>query len=185
MNTDVMMKRIAEASPRLTARMAGLFELLEALTSGFGQVIVPGMLVVSGNAAATAANLLAHGSLFRLSILAALIGVGESSGRLSEMVLRAGDLAAREAERLLDLAITLVEPCLVVVFGGAVAFVAAAEIIAKTPGVLAVGNVRAGETLAFGHRINTTAVDPATRNNFDHRAGTVGTCSVPRSRWSS
>jgi len=75
MNTDVMMKRIAEASPRLTARMAGLFELLEALTSGFGQVIVPGMLVVSGNAAATAANLLAHGSLFRLSILAALIGV--------------------------------------------------------------------------------------------------------------
>src|SRR5205807_3454658 len=42
--------------------------------------------------------------------------------------------------------------------------VAAAETIAKTPGVLAVGNVRAGETLAFDHRINTTAVDPATRN---------------------
>src|SRR6266480_2823810 len=64
-----------ETSPRLKARMAGVFELLEALTSGFGQVIVPGMLVVSGNAAATAANILAHGSLFRLSILAALIGL--------------------------------------------------------------------------------------------------------------
>jgi hypothetical protein len=75
MSTAVMMERIAEASPRLKARMAGVFELLEALTSGFGQVIVPGMLVVSGNAAATAANILAHGSLFRLSILAALIGV--------------------------------------------------------------------------------------------------------------
>ena len=70
-----MMERIAEASPRLKARMAGVFELLEALTSGFGQVIVPGMLVVAGNAKATAANILAHGLLFRLSILAALIGV--------------------------------------------------------------------------------------------------------------
>jgi hypothetical protein len=75
MSTAVMMERIAEASPRLKARMAGVFELLEALTSGFGQVIVPGMLVVAGNATATAANILAHGSLFRLSILAALIGV--------------------------------------------------------------------------------------------------------------
>src|SRR5438094_1770801 len=64
-----------ETSPRLKARMAGVFELLEALTSGFGQVIVPGMLVVSGSAAATAANILAHGSLFQLSILAALVGV--------------------------------------------------------------------------------------------------------------
>jgi len=73
--TPVIMSRIAEPSPRFKARMAGVFELLEALTSGFGQVIVPGMLVVSGNAAATAANILAHGSLFRLSILAALIGV--------------------------------------------------------------------------------------------------------------
>src|SRR5205814_9961750 len=64
-----------ETSPRLKARMAGVFELLEALTSGFGQVIVPGMLVVSGNAAATAGNILAHGSLFQLSVLAALAGV--------------------------------------------------------------------------------------------------------------
>ena len=75
MSTAVMMERIAEASPRLKDRMAGVFELLEALTSGFGQVIVPGMLIVAGNPAATAANILAHGSLFRLSILAALIGV--------------------------------------------------------------------------------------------------------------
>src|SRR5438046_5556435 len=75
MSTTVIMSRIAEASPRFKARMAGVFELLEALTSGFGQVIVPGMLIVSGNAAATAANILAHRSLFRFSILAALIGV--------------------------------------------------------------------------------------------------------------
>jgi hypothetical protein len=70
-----MTEPITQASPRFKARIAGLFELLEALTSGFGQVIVPGMLIVSGNAAATAANMLAHGLLFRFSVLAALIGV--------------------------------------------------------------------------------------------------------------
>ena len=68
------MKRVAEASPRVKARLAGLFALLEALTSGFGQVIVPGMLVVSGDAAATATNVQVHALLFRFSIVAGLIG---------------------------------------------------------------------------------------------------------------
>ena len=75
MNTAAMTQQVGKTSPRLRARIAGLFELLEALTSGFGQVIIPGMLIVSGNAAATAANILAHGPLFRFSILAALFGV--------------------------------------------------------------------------------------------------------------
>src|SRR2546426_3053757 len=44
--------------------------------------------------------------------------------------------------------------------------IAVSEAITKTPGVLAVGNVRAGESLAFGHKINTTAVDPAARGMF-------------------
>jgi hypothetical protein len=35
-----MMERIAEASPRFKARMAGMFQLLEALTATFGQVII-------------------------------------------------------------------------------------------------------------------------------------------------
>jgi putative ABC transport system permease protein len=42
-----------------------------------------------------------------------------------------------------------------------------AEAVAKTPGVTAVGNVRAGEALAFGKTINMTAVNPATREMFD------------------
>jgi hypothetical protein len=41
-----MMERIAESSPRFTARMAGVCQLLEALTATFGQVIVLGKLVV-------------------------------------------------------------------------------------------------------------------------------------------
>lgn len=55
-----------------------------------------------------------------------LVAVGESSGRLGDMTLRAGDLAAQEAERGLKTLVTLVEPGLIIAFGGLVAFVAAA-----------------------------------------------------------
>jgi len=40
--------------------------------------------------------------------------------------------------------------------------VAAANTAADAPGVVAVGNVRAGEALAFGKRVQVTAVDPGT-----------------------
>lgn len=55
-----------------------------------------------------------------------LVVVGESSGRLAEMAGRAGELAAREAERSLKTLVTLIEPALILAFGGLVAFVAAA-----------------------------------------------------------
>ena len=70
-----MMERIAEASPRFKARMAGAFQLLEALTSTFGEVVVLGRLVVAGNAAATAANILGHERLFWLGFASSLIAV--------------------------------------------------------------------------------------------------------------
>src|SRR5208282_1241142 len=69
------MDGIAEASPRFKARMAGVCELLEALTATFGQVIVRGRLVVAGNAAATAANFLGHERLFWLGFVSSLMGV--------------------------------------------------------------------------------------------------------------
>ncbi len=55
--------------------MAGAFQLLEALTAGFGEVIVLGWLVVTGNAAATSANILGHERLFWLGFTSSLIGV--------------------------------------------------------------------------------------------------------------
>ena len=55
-----------------------------------------------------------------------LLHVGESSGRLGEMAIRAGDLAAQEGARDLKALVTVVEPALIVAFGAAVAFVAAA-----------------------------------------------------------
>src|SRR5208337_5608794 len=70
-----MMEQITETSPRLKARMAGACQLLEAITATFGQVIVLGRLVVSGNAAATAANILGHERLFWLGFTSSLLGV--------------------------------------------------------------------------------------------------------------
>jgi hypothetical protein len=68
-----MMERIAEASPRCKARIAGVFYLLNGLTYGFAMGSVRGKLVVYGDAAATAHNILAHEPLYRLGFAADLI----------------------------------------------------------------------------------------------------------------
>ncbi|HLV97474.1 MAG TPA: DUF4386 domain-containing protein [Ktedonobacterales bacterium] len=68
-------KRKAGWSPRAKARVAGVFEALEGTGSTVGQVIILGSLVVAGNAAATAANILAHQPLFWLGFAASLLGV--------------------------------------------------------------------------------------------------------------
>lgn len=75
MGADEITDRIAKGSPRLKARMAGACQLLEAVGATFGQVIALGRLVVSGNAAATAANILGHERLFWLGFASSLMGV--------------------------------------------------------------------------------------------------------------
>jgi hypothetical protein len=42
MSTREITKRIAEASPRFKARLAGVFEALEEVTSAFGQEPIHG-----------------------------------------------------------------------------------------------------------------------------------------------
>jgi Domain of unknown function (DUF4386) len=64
-----------ETSPQVYARLAGVCYLLGALTSVFGQMIIPGRLVVSGDAAMTATNILTHESLYRFGVVSALISV--------------------------------------------------------------------------------------------------------------
>ena len=66
---------IAEASPRFKARMAGLFYVLTAGTSVFGQMFVLGKLVVEGDAAATADHIQAHQPFFRLGFGVLLLSI--------------------------------------------------------------------------------------------------------------
>jgi len=73
MSTAVMTERIREASPRSLARMAGVFFLLTILTGIFAQGFVSNRLVVFGDAAATATNILAHKSLFQWGFTVYLI----------------------------------------------------------------------------------------------------------------
>lgn len=75
MSTAAMMGRMTERSPRSLARMAGVFQLLGYLTATFGQVVVVDRLVVAGNAAATAVNILGHERLFWLGFASSVTGV--------------------------------------------------------------------------------------------------------------
>ena len=56
------------------ARLAGLFYFLQIPLCTFGVLYVSKALIVQGNPASTAHNILAHESLFRLSIVSALLG---------------------------------------------------------------------------------------------------------------
>ena len=65
---------IGPASPRFTARMAGLFYLLYVLIAGLAGVARRG-IIVSGDAAATATNIMAHQSLYQLGFACDVVSV--------------------------------------------------------------------------------------------------------------
>src|SRR5437899_12611448 len=64
-------------STKKTARIAGLLYLVNGVTGFFSIIYVPGKLIVSGNTAATANNILASERLFRLGIVSELICAAE------------------------------------------------------------------------------------------------------------
>jgi len=72
MNTPVLSERIAKASPRPAARITGVVYLLYFLTVVSSALFIRG-IIVSGDPAATATNILTHERLFRLSVAVGLI----------------------------------------------------------------------------------------------------------------
>ncbi len=70
-----------EISPRFLARMAVLLAVLEGEAQVWGQLRIPGRLIVSTDAAATAANILGHESLFRLGLALSVLAVAFNVAR--------------------------------------------------------------------------------------------------------
>jgi len=64
-------------STKKTARLAGVLYLVNGVTGFFGIVYVPSKLIISGNTAATASNVLAYERLYRLGIVSELICAAE------------------------------------------------------------------------------------------------------------
>jgi general secretion pathway protein F len=57
-------------------------------------------------------------------VLSQLVGVGEESSRLREFLLKAADLLDERAERAAQRTAALIEPAMIVLFGGLVALIA-------------------------------------------------------------
>src|SRR5882672_9387019 len=66
MSTMAVAGRVAEVSPRVKARIAGLLYLIIIVGGIFAQIGVRDRLVVNGDAAATAQNIVSHELLYRL-----------------------------------------------------------------------------------------------------------------------
>jgi general secretion pathway protein F len=66
-----------------------------------------------------------RGGLFP-PVLAQLVALGEDAGRLAEFLLKAAELLEKKTERTLERLVALVEPAMIVGFGGIVAVVALA-----------------------------------------------------------
>jgi hypothetical protein len=70
-----MSAETAGAPPRVQARIAGALWLVIIVVSGFAEFFVRGRMVVAGDAAATAANILAHEQLYRFGAAAVALYV--------------------------------------------------------------------------------------------------------------
>ncbi|MBZ5653396.1 MAG: DUF4386 domain-containing protein [Acidobacteriia bacterium] len=73
MNATAIVGQLNETSPKSKARLAGGLLLITVVAGGFAQGFLAGRLIVSGDATATATNILAHQSLYRLAFAIYLI----------------------------------------------------------------------------------------------------------------
>lgn len=75
------MKKTRQISPSFLARMAFFLAVLEGQASVWGQLRIPGRLVVSNDAVATATHILANESLWRLGLLLSVLAVAFNLAR--------------------------------------------------------------------------------------------------------
>ena len=68
-----MRNEMNDVSPRKTARVAGFWYLMMAITGPIGLLYVPSKLIVPGDATTTANNILASESLFRVGIVSNIL----------------------------------------------------------------------------------------------------------------
>jgi Domain of unknown function (DUF4386) len=68
-----MIVRNAQTSPQVYARIGGLLYLMIILAGALGEIFIRGKLIVSGDAASTASNIMASQSLWRIGIAGDLI----------------------------------------------------------------------------------------------------------------
>jgi uncharacterized protein DUF4386 len=97
------MDSLAGGSPRQLARIAGALYLINIVGGAFAITIVPAMLVVQGNVAATAQNIQTHELLYRVRARGARCGHRDQcppGGDLLRAV-QSGEPKARPAGRLL------------------------------------------------------------------------------------
>jgi hypothetical protein len=73
MSTTTTTGRLKEMSPKAMARLAGALFLITVVAGGFAQAYIAGSLIVSGDAATSATNILAHQPLYRLAFATYLI----------------------------------------------------------------------------------------------------------------
>src|SRR5712664_187327 len=73
MSTDAMKERVRETSPQVYARIGGLLYLIIIVIGFCSEFFVRDKLVVSGDVTATANNIAASESLWRISIAGELI----------------------------------------------------------------------------------------------------------------
>lgn len=120
--------RASRAAASALASGVPLLPSLAAASEAAGDVAVRHRLTRSAAevsaGAPLAPSLVKHRALTASALQ--LVAVGEASGQLASMFRRAGGLAGQEGERRLRTLVGLVEPGLVLLFGGLVAFVAAA-----------------------------------------------------------
>jgi hypothetical protein len=72
-NDDLRLAQARAVSVQTYARIAGVLFLLSIVAGIFGELYVPSKLIVSGDATATAKNITAFGSLFRLGFAIYLV----------------------------------------------------------------------------------------------------------------